>query len=130
MQKISLNQSLPPNKILRCHYNRISVIKPNRYSNRTMHRNSVYGFIVNYGLDSKSDRVDGKKYRKELTIMAKQESYKTLEVKVTKQRELVQKEQEKLLKLETDLYRSFHEEVKSKASAVNMTVAEYLEAMS
>lgn len=62
--------------------------------------------------------------------MAKQESYKVIEAKVIKQRELVQKEQEKLASLETDLYRAFHEEVQSKASAVNMTVSEYLDAMS
>lgn len=62
--------------------------------------------------------------------MAKQEKYKALEVKVNKQRELVRKEQEKLAAMEIDFYKAFHEEIEAKAKANNMTISDYLEAMS
>ena len=62
--------------------------------------------------------------------MAKQDSLSSLEKKVGKQREIVAKEQEKLANLENEFYKAFHEQVKLKASVVNMSVSEYLDAMS
>lgn len=62
--------------------------------------------------------------------MGKQDSLQALETKLTKQRDLVQKEQEKLSKLEQDYYKAFHQEVASRASLANMSISDYLEAMS
>ncbi|HEL9598153.1 TPA: hypothetical protein U0J99_000656 [Streptococcus suis] len=62
--------------------------------------------------------------------MSKQDSLKKLEEKVEKQRETVAKEQEKLASLENDFYKAFHEQVRVKATTMNMSVSEYLDAMS
>lgn len=62
--------------------------------------------------------------------MAKgKETYKTIEEKVIKQRELVSREQQKLVNLETDLYKAFYDELQEKAQSVNLTVSEYIDAM-
>lgn len=61
--------------------------------------------------------------------MAKTDDYKTLETKIAKQRELLEKETAKLQAMENDYYRAIHENLVAKAKSADMSVSDYLEAM-
>lgn len=61
--------------------------------------------------------------------MAKADNYKTLETKIAKQRELVEKETAKLEAMENEYYRAIHDNLSAKATTAEMSLSDYLEAM-
>lgn len=62
--------------------------------------------------------------------MAKTDDYKTLATKIAKQRELIEKETAKLHEMENNYYRAVHESLATKAKLADMSLSDYLEAMS